>query len=307
MATFLLAVSKDCDTMLLSSIKSSSFELELTCSILGLSSITRKTNNPSIINDILKHTISAVQHSNSNNDTDFRRDFLLLVLLGIIQSIPVAKSVHLSPENMFDLWVSLSKRLDIHNSARLYCCIGNRLSCLFKTSHDTRDHRVVHQKIIDMSPDVFAEQCLYATEKLASLSQGDSTQQADFLSAVLTYDCSRFICLARTLSEVTHNGKLSHLWDNGQLDILASTFLLESQKQMDNNSFAVDPIYKKALEIIGERMTALLEQVCFILSRQIPIFVMLFFDHHHILIRIIPIAFRCRRNCTYYLCYAALE
>lgn len=251
-STFLLAASsskRDCVSTMLASVEESSFELELTCSILQLA--TASIGIPRVINDVLERTISTTQHGNSN-----RRDFLLAVLLEITDKTTASQ---FPPKAIFRLWASLSDHFVTDSAIKLCMRLEECLSRVFKAG-DEQGQWIVYQTIIEC-PQQFVEKCIQTMKKLAHLSDSKEDVAAGcFLSSVLTYDCSEFACLAKTLSDTEQDGELAKLLNEGSLDLIASTFLTQTQQQSSCISITSDPLYGRAASVIGRRLTSLLEQ-----------------------------------------------
>ena len=253
--TFFLA--SNINPSYLAPIEQVTIESQLTCALLQLSS-SASVNFPDIILESLKHTTLETHRGNSSNSL---RDFLLLVLLEVVAPSSTEESVafHLPTETVFDLWLLLSKNFVNHYSAKLCFCLEDYLTRLFNTPDNEKDQWILYRKIISMTPELFTETCLQTMHKRALTEEEVSS--SCFLASILTYDGSKFGCLWRTICKIDHDDKLTkQLWNNGHLDSLASTLLLQAQAQSSSNGFTKDPLYKDAISVLGERMISILEQ-----------------------------------------------
>ena len=242
-ATFLRAVLDSDSLALLDS--PSSVELELACAILQLSA------QPECVNVVLKHAVIAVQHENRK-----LRDFLLEILVGMTEN----EMCHgFSPGAMIYLWASLADHLDMKLVAKLFMPVEDKLSHLFST-YDDQGKWIVYQHIVK-DPELFIGRCLRTMEKM--MRQHNTEVAAGcLLSSILTYDCSEFTSLAKILANIEHDNEYTTLWNSGQLDLIACTFLEQTQNQCVDE-ITSQPFYSKALSVIGKRLTFLLEQkVC---------------------------------------------
>ena len=235
-----------------------SIETQLTCAILQLSS-NAAVNLPDIIPELLKCPTSETHCDNQNSSL---RDFLLLILLEIVvPSTEKSVTLHLPKETVFDLWFLLSKNLRHHLSAKLCLRLEDYLTCLFNTPGKEKDQWILYRRIISISSELFTKICLLTMDKRVSTDEeDDGLLSSCFLSSIITYDCSKFGCLWKTISKINHDDKLKELWSNGHLDSLASTLLLQTQTQLTAKAFTDDPLCKDAMLVMSERMISMLER-----------------------------------------------
>ena len=252
--TFLLSFPKpNSGTLpLLASMTHHTVEMALTSAILQLSfSCTDKL--PGIIDDVLKCTVWAVQFDSSQQ----LKDFLLILLL---QMVPSVGKTPFPTESVFDLWVSLSKHLNTELSVKLCIRLEYYLAHLFESPGAEQEQWTLYQRIINMSAELFTETCLTTITHRAAIIESDDTIKAScLLSAVLSYDCSKFQCIAQIMSGIESDVKLVRLWNGGFLDRIVLTFVLQMEA-INGTGVALDPVYGKALAVIGKRMICLLDR-----------------------------------------------
>ena len=266
---------------------SSPIQLDLICAILQLSSSPINTPSLSVITDnILRYAMLSIQDRNI-----ILGDFLLRILLEIIPCVNnLLTTTLLSPEDVFELWMLLSTYVGSHYSAELCFRLEDHLCHLFNASSDANGQWNVYNAIVEISPKVFTEKCLHTSKKRASLEKEDERQAlGHFLPAVLEYDCSKFACLSAIISQIEHDPVLVKIWSSGHLDLLASTFLLQTQEQPSCIGLTKDLAYGEAISVIGSRLI-------FLLNHKVRL--LLFVPNHSTILYHLPSLLRLRTRAS---------
>lgn len=249
-SAFLLSNFQQKDNMILSSmaVKKGSTEMKMTHAILELSTLN---GIPDIITEVMTYAQIALESENCSK----LRDFLLQIAMQI--STGANSVVGISPVTAFNLWSILSEHLHIDCAVKLCLCMEDLMSKLFSEG-DPRAQWDVYQLLIKTTPELVTKKWLRTTQmRASSVESGLKPFTQCFLSAVLAYDCSDFACVTKVLSDVEKDSELATLWTHGHMDMLASTFLIQTRAQLNHSGCT---LYRSALSVVGKRLSSMIDQ-----------------------------------------------
>lgn len=277
---------KDIKTVPPMVVEKESKEIEMTRAILQLSSPLNGISD--IINEVVKLTQEAFYSENCSDSLSFADqmcnkistptptmtrkrsspqgvlEFTSALLQITMQSAAGANStVVISPASAFALWSELSEHLHIDCAVKLCHRLEDFMSQIFSNG-DEQAQWELYQIVAKTTPDWVIKKWLQTTKMRASSVESDLQHSTQcFLDAILAYDCSEFACVARVLSGIENDTELVTLWTDGHLDTLASTFLIQTQSQLNGRGYTDDAVYRGALSVIGNRLSSQIDQeVC---------------------------------------------
>eukprot|EP00804_Cyclotella_cryptica_P013520 CCRYP_017246-RC/>CCRYP_017246-RC protein AED:0.15 eAED:0.15 QI:74/1/1/1/1/1/6/1144/2412 len=262
-AAFFLAFSNSKASAVVSMLASTgrnTAEMELAFAILQIS-LAPTSKVPNIIEDVLKHIVSAILRDDSTGNLGRLTDFFVIILLELVPTVKILSTTKFSPETLFDLWAVLSKHPRTDLSVKLCLRLEDYMSHLFASPDHYRDQWIVYRRIIKTSPQLFINACLNTTRRRALLHEScDRPAARSFLSEVFSYDCSNICHLSKTISEFEDNAEVMDLWNDGRFDCIASTFVFRTKTHESRADITTSPSYKKALSVISKRLIHLLDQ-----------------------------------------------
>jgi hypothetical protein len=245
---------------LLASIGRNTVEIELVFAILQLS-LAPTSNVPHIIDDVLKHVVSAILRDDTTGNLSRLTDFLVIILLEMLPTVESLSTSNFPPEALFELWAALSKHLRTDLSVKLCLRLEDFMSHLFAMPDNYRDQWIVYQRIIKMTPQLFIDACLNTTRRRAVLNEiPDRPAARGLLSEVFRYDCTNICYLVKSISEVDDDVKLLELSNDGLFECIASTFVLRTKSNESSADSTTNPSFKKVLSVIGKRLIHLLDR-----------------------------------------------